>query len=431
MARLQEPLYSINDDSAHSLLIYSENFLGSCSPLRFQVLDSTCSSLLLAAAIPNLLLFLALNFFSSYDKTLILIIQLTTSYKYNPRRTNPTKMRRDKIVARILLIFSITNVALAAPAVIREIHLDVAEVASEKRGGTDEGNGGSVSGPVPELSDSDSESGSLSGSASPAASFHDGPAYPYSVHSWGPVWWRVRPNAVPYDTYDDSGPPSPSESFHQDPAPEPLTGSLPQGWEPTSPVHQDSSPELPSGLPRQDSASSAGTLPQGWEHASPPHQDSSPKSPSGLLHKDSPLSVGSFPHGWEPALPVHKDSSLKSPSSLPHQDSALSAVSLPQDWKPASPAHQDGAPSGLPHQDPAPVDLPSSSSHQNLVPPESTLPDKFFNDALKHKIKVSAGLGAVVGISAGLVYGIHKLDKSTSSPRTYVSVLFPPSPANI
>ena len=69
----------------HSLLIYSENFLGSCSPLRFQVLDSTCSSLLLAAAIPNLLLFLALDFFSSYDKTLISIIQLTTSY--NPRRT--------------------------------------------------------------------------------------------------------------------------------------------------------------------------------------------------------------------------------------------------------------------------------------------------------------------------------------------------------
>ena len=43
----------------HSLLIYSENFLGSCSPLRFQVLDSTSSSLLLAAAILNLLLFLA------------------------------------------------------------------------------------------------------------------------------------------------------------------------------------------------------------------------------------------------------------------------------------------------------------------------------------------------------------------------------------
>jgi hypothetical protein len=42
-------------------------------------------------------------------------------------------MRQDKIFARILLIFSIANVAVAAPAAVRQRHLDVAKAASEKR----------------------------------------------------------------------------------------------------------------------------------------------------------------------------------------------------------------------------------------------------------------------------------------------------------
>ena len=43
-------------------------------------------------------------------------------------------MRQDRIFARILLIFSVANVALAAPAVVRQRHLDlVAKAASEKR----------------------------------------------------------------------------------------------------------------------------------------------------------------------------------------------------------------------------------------------------------------------------------------------------------
>ena len=42
-------------------------------------------------------------------------------------------MRPDKIVARILLVFSVANVALAAPAVARQRYLDVAKAASKKR----------------------------------------------------------------------------------------------------------------------------------------------------------------------------------------------------------------------------------------------------------------------------------------------------------
>ena len=59
-------------------------------------------------------------------------------------------MRWDKIVARILLIFSVVNVALAAP--VRGRHLNVADASSEKREGSDdEAPDGSGSEPMPEL----------------------------------------------------------------------------------------------------------------------------------------------------------------------------------------------------------------------------------------------------------------------------------------
>ena len=42
-------------------------------------------------------------------------------------------MRQDKTFARILLIYSVANVAIAAPAAVRQRHLDVAKAAPEKR----------------------------------------------------------------------------------------------------------------------------------------------------------------------------------------------------------------------------------------------------------------------------------------------------------
>jgi hypothetical protein len=52
-------------------------------------------------------------------------------------------MRRDKIVARILLIFSIANAVLAAPAVVRQRHLDNAgdESADESTPSLESGSG--------------------------------------------------------------------------------------------------------------------------------------------------------------------------------------------------------------------------------------------------------------------------------------------------
>ena len=43
-------------------------------------------------------------------------------------------MRQDNIFARILVLFSVANVALAGTAVVQQRHLDVAKAASEKRG---------------------------------------------------------------------------------------------------------------------------------------------------------------------------------------------------------------------------------------------------------------------------------------------------------
>ena len=59
-------------------------------------------------------------------------------------------MHRDKIVARILLIFSVANIALAAPTVARQRHLDVAaKAASQKRAGNEESPTVSLSGMPP------------------------------------------------------------------------------------------------------------------------------------------------------------------------------------------------------------------------------------------------------------------------------------------
>ena len=59
-------------------------------------------------------------------------------------------MRPDKTFVRILLIFSVANVAIAAPAAVRQRYLDVAKAASEKRApGSD---GGETGGLPPESS---------------------------------------------------------------------------------------------------------------------------------------------------------------------------------------------------------------------------------------------------------------------------------------
>jgi hypothetical protein len=85
-------------------------------------------------------------------------------------------MRRDKTVARILLIFSATNVVFASPAVVPQSHLDVTKAASEKRTGSEDG---TTSGTTVNLPPPESESHPLSSGSRPLSSESLPPAFEY------------------------------------------------------------------------------------------------------------------------------------------------------------------------------------------------------------------------------------------------------------
>ena len=86
---------------------------------------------------------------------------------------------------------------------------------------------------------------------------------------------------------------------------------------------------------------------------------------------------------------------------------------------------------------------PSQSSHSDAEAPPgwspetrramNAVPGKFFNDAVKQQVKFLGAVGAIIGISSGtILYGVHKLNEPDSGPSwSYVSVLLPPSPADI
>ena len=289
-------------------------------------------------------------------------------------------MHRDKTVARMLLIFSIANVALAAPAVVQERNLDVAGAASEKRAGSDHGStDGSMSEPMPELESSSdtfrsvsepSEAGSDSGTShymtdfgsfsdsseqdlSRAASFHEGPAYHPEEHASAPVWWYVNSDSL---SQPDSAPASP-------------TGSL----------HHNSVPEVSAPV----AAPSA-------------HDDPPPVS-------EAPPSRGAIP-----MTPWWQRPEMAAADPWSHLE-----------LEPAAPAPAVDAAADEARPDAATVNeaRPDAATASTAAAPEA---DKFFNAALKHKIKVYAGAGAVVGVSVGLAIGAHKLIKDHSH-RAYVS----------
>jgi hypothetical protein len=100
-------------------------------------------------------------------------------------------MRQDKTIARILLISFVANVALAAPAVVRQRHLDVAKAASEKRASSND-----------EITD-ESESAPL---------LHNIPSfveYP-EIWEWLEESHDSAPPAEPDWSYDDPAPVSPA-----------------------------------------------------------------------------------------------------------------------------------------------------------------------------------------------------------------------------
>ena len=338
-------------------------------------------------------------------------------------------MRQDKTVARIILIFSVANVVLAAPAVVRQRHLNKAEgvtVTSKKRAGSDsEATDGSLDHDWPPLS--------------PDVSFHDGPPLP--PFQFGQPWmlplvWYLHGQDPASD--HDSIPGSPSESsesfessesskssessHHELPAGSPHSGS--GGSTPgfvsdlDESMNFQGSTSVSVNLPTQDdlapvaaahSAHHALGLESG---ALPLHGDPTPVTTAPSMYDDSaPVAV--VPSAQDNMAPVVVASSAQddlvpeaaAPST--HYDSASVAA--------APSAHNDLVPvSGTPslHHDSGPVPDPSSHS-ESAVAPEA---DRFFNDKLKRKIKIYSALGvAVVGVSAGVIYGVKKIKDKESS----------------
>ena len=259
-------------------------------------------------------------------------------------------MRQDRIFARILLIFSVTNVALAAPAVVRQRHLDVvAKAASEKRQEKRAPGDGAT-----------------------------GETLPPEDH---PIWGWLK-NA-------DPGPPSPDRTpGWPEPVSPPAMRIIPgQGW------------ELPS-FPTMHNIPA-----HGWPTSpSPPPTLASyviPPAPQGEWRSSSFTDTSLTSSSEGPLLPPH------------HQDSApvLTAASGP-DRDPLPPSHhQDSAPeltaaSGS-NRDPL---LPSH--HQDSAPVLTAAPEsganRFISDSLKHKILVSSGVIGVIGGAAALAYGIQQ-----------------------
>ena len=368
-------------------------------------------------------------------------------------------MRWDKTLASILLIFSITNVALAAPA-IRVRHLDVASATPEKRAGSDnEATDGSESMPAL-VSDSDEsrhlsdfespddlQPGSPSGSShdslqgwpptSPAASFHEGGA-PYLYHPpMEAVWWSH--GAADSASYHDSVPSSPSGSSHYESASESLSSS----------ADYDSAHDSllsPSGstgsLQEGDGTYDRCIYPEVWwrfDHVSPSSHGSAPEGSSGsgssLCDFADESSTGSMTHSDSVgSMPELVSDSDEENSPEPVSDSSRN-LAVP------TTTHDDSAPESADqsaHHDLAPVTSDPSSHLESVMSAalheaesSETEADKLFNDEMKPKRRDYAILGTVDGISTGPINGVRKEIRDTVYPGKYVSAPFAPSSSNI
>ena len=154
-------------------------------------------------------------------------------------------------------------------------------------------------------------------------------------------------------------------------------------------------------------------------------QDPSPESGTSQLYNDPTPTSGA---------PPSQDDTTPAPGDPVHDDLSSESGEFDHVWR-----WLDDAPSG------------ESGSHVNLVlsssksgsesppswlsewvtpPPSPEASEVFFNDAMQQKLKVLAEFGAAAGVSAGIVYGVHKLIKDDSHG-VYVSAYFPPTPADI
>ena len=245
-------------------------------------------------------------------------------------------MRQDKTVARILLIFSIANVVLAAPASVRQRRL-VTDGSDDEPMDQPGQAPGPLAGSLPAESEQDGKLASSDGPLyqhlenyfdlpSAAGSEHDGKL----ASSDGPLYQHL-------ESYFDLPPASGSlyasaAGSEQNWRPASLDGTAHQGWvsQPNSP------PRLPSGWPSDyDSALAPDSLSGLHQYSvpvsgAPPSHDDLSQAFGGLRLKDGP--VPSLPHtDWRPTSnwEMGESSSAHTGSGAPESSVLKSGV---QPW---------------------------------------------------------------------------------------------------
>jgi len=359
-------------------------------------------------------------------------------------------MCRDKAVTRILLILSVVRAAAAAPAIIRQRSLEVTKdvtPTSEKRANADD----ESSHPFQQM---DNNLPSTSG----ALPSRDDTS-PEDLHSWPSEVPQLQPaNELPRDSsrqgdwaavpppHDDPWRHMPPDDSPEDPplpnqqanlvSPEEMVydGST---WSITSeppPVLDDNhwwqlanlasfGETVNVGSPVTSSTTSEASywgqqLQNGWHHDGP--ISSSDSHSEGSMPVDSPPASPGSPQVHGDPLPASG-----SPQMHDNPPAASGNPQLHDDWlegfDSSSRSNSDfpiiggsSSPSAFGSEDLIPVDSEAPQPLESEASPSAPETHTFFNDALKKKLKVIAGVGAVAGVLAGGAFGVKKLIKGHS-----------------
>ena len=269
-------------------------------------------------------------------------------------------MRSDRIFARILLVISVANAALAAPAAVRQRYLEVVKAASKKRGpGSD---GGETSDLPPK-------------SSSPVSS-HDLPAD--KLKQWDWLLWPESPKSSPK-----------SSDIPPDDTPKDKWAWLYHG--------QDSGSAGP--LPESSSAAEKSSTAEDHITTQASGASGAGSGATGDLHSRPPPNVGSNPpsspestHASEGAMSVTSESTTN--SRVP----GVYAGDLPVRWWPQWLLQHSG----------------STSESESAATGEA---HRFFSESFKHELLATGGMIGLIGGLAAISYGTSKLvNKLTKQP---------------
>jgi hypothetical protein len=288
-------------------------------------------------------------------------------------------MHLDKIVARILLIFSVANIALAAP--VRQRHLDVAKAASQKRGPNSD-NGETGDSPPESSSGMPPHDGLTNGAESSSAA-----ANRITTQASGaPVWG----NGATGDLRPELSAPVPLRD-HVTALRPGMAWLLSPDFPESSSAAENRITTQASGAPVWGNGATGDLRPELSPPPRPQHIDSGPTDEWARLGHVTHVPSRPQSVEWSSGAPPESGATTSSPSDSAHLGDLY-------------PPHQ-------------------GSSPESLAAPEA---DRLFTDALtplltpnlkKAEILLYSG---VIGGTAALAYGIHKWMK-----HPYVSPLFP------